>query len=236
MIDPDRDIGRQLVQLTLDQCGRHVTGGFGQGSEAASEGALENDGTDAGETACRAPQGLSRTGVTGIHEPPRAVVDDEANRGNGVRHRDRRHPELAHALLGLLDQRPVFQHRGGGVGNPSEVWPHHVVEHRLLQGVHDGLRAGHRHRAPGAAACERLRQEGEPGHVIEVRVADERMLDLELLRNGESAADAAGVDQDTVVDEKGRRTLAQPFASEGAEHSKLHIRSRLALLPVSSHT
>ena len=96
--------------------------------------------------------------------------------------------------------------------------------------------AGHRDRASSAAARERFRQERESGDVIEVRVGDQGVLDLELLGDRESAADATGVDQDAVVDEKRGGSLAQPFASEGAEHSNLNIQFRLALLSAWSLT
>src|SRR5207249_3435816 len=68
----------------------------------------------------------------------------------------------------------------------------------------------------------------EVGTVVEMRMRDERVLDLRLLGQGERATDRAGIDQDAVVDEEGRGALTESFGSVGAEHSNLHSRPILA--------
>src|SRR4029453_19565520 len=65
------------------------------------------------------------------------------------------------------------------------------------------------------AERERLGWIDEPRDVIQMRVRHDRVLDRELLRNGERAGDRTTVDQDFFVDEEGRRAMPQPFASEG---------------------
>ena len=53
--------------------------------------------------------------------------------------------------------------------------------------------------------------------MVEVGVTDDRVLDLDLLGNGERPPYRAGVDEDAVVNEEGRRPLTLPLAAECPE-------------------
>ena len=94
--------------------------------------------------------------------------------------------------------------------------------------VHHGRDAAGGDRAVGRDHGERVREEREADGVVEVRVADQRVLDLDLLGHRERAPDGSGVDQDAVVDEEGRRPLALTFTAIGPKDLEPH--STLACL------
>jgi hypothetical protein len=50
-----------------------------------------------------------------------------------------------------------------------------------------------------------------------------RVLDLDLLGDGECTADGARVDQDAIIHEKCGRPLTYPFASKRSKHSNLQV-------------
>ena len=154
-------------------------------------------------------------------------MDDEAGGRHRVVHRHRRDPCVAHALLRLLHERAVLHDRRLG-RDLREVRPRHVVEDTDPKRIHDGLEARHRERRARLGEGECLGEEGEARDVVEMRMRDERVLDLRLLGQGERATDRAGIDQDAVVDEEGRGALTESFGSVGAEHSNLHSRPILA--------
>ena len=77
-------------------------------------------------------------------------------------------------------------------------------------------------RRSAATIAEGVGEEGEAGGVIQVGVADQGELDLDLLGHRERAAHGAGVHQDPVVDEERRGPLPQAFAPERPEDLNLH--------------
>jgi hypothetical protein len=52
--------------------------------------------------------------------------------------------------------------------------------------------------------------------VVEVSVADQRMLDRDLLRDRQGAADAPGINEDAVIDKERRWALTLSLAPESA--------------------
>ena len=70
------------------------------------------------------------------------------------------------------------------------------------------------HPAVGSDHGEGVGEEGEPSRVVEVGVADQGVLDLDLLRHRERATDGARVDQNPVVDQERRRPLPRPFTAD----------------------
>ncbi len=74
----------------------------------------------------------------------------------------------------------------------------------------------------GGEHGQRVGEEAEPGDVIEMGVADEGVLDVDLLRGRQGSADGARVYQNPVVDEERRGSLPLPLAPVRAENLDLH--------------
>ena len=104
----------------------------------------------------------------------------------------------------------------------GEVGPEDVVEDAGAERVHDRVDAADRDRGAGLAEAQRLREVDEARDVVEVGVGDEGLLDRELLRDGQRAADRASVEKRVVVDEERGGAMPEPFAPEGAEHPDPH--------------
>ena len=62
--------------------------------------------------------------------------------------------------------------------------------------------------------------------VVEVAVAQDGVVDRDLLGNGQRAADGSRVDENGVVDQEGRGPLALPFAAVGPEDLEPHSHPR----------
>ena len=120
----------------------------------------------------------------------------------------------------------------GRVRNPSTDWAAEgiVVKFGQSASLKAWVRSASDHRgdaAGGDPAVGRdhgqgIGEEGEPGGVVQVGVADDRELDLDLFGHREGPADRARVDQHPVVDEEGGRPLPHAFAAEGPQHPNLH--------------
>ena len=140
------------------------------------------------------------------------------------------HPVLAFVpievgqVLSLGDRRE-HQHRLVDAGQSGEVGPDHVVEDMLAQ-RRDGRRQRmHAHRRPlgGAApARDAVGQQADGQHVVQVRVADEDVVDARHLVQRQVAHASAGVDQDVVIDEKGRGPAACGNGTRTTENANLH--------------
>ena len=174
----------------------------------------------------RFPQGLGGSGVAGVDEPGLAVMHDEATRGHRVGHSDRRHQQIADHVLDALAERAVPDGRRAR-RNHGKIRPDDVVEHGVLHGVDDRRQAGDRHPLALGAAGDGLGEECQPGDVVQVAMRDERVVDLELFPDRERGGHRAAVDQDPVVDEKGRGAVRQPFPAERPENPDLHVCSRI---------
>jgi hypothetical protein len=61
--------------------------------------------------------------------------------------------------------------------------------------------------------------------VVQVGVTDEGVRDGGLLGDRERSADGSGVDQNTIVDQKGRRPLALTITAKGSKDLQPHSNS-----------
>ena len=199
--------------------------------EAVGEGALEDHGAQPAQSARGTPEGLGGAGVSGVDHPRGAVVHDEAGGGDGVAHGDRSHPKIADTLFALRPQLLVAKDGRALRGQAREIRPDDVVEQLVAERLDDGANARDCYRPLAAADGERLRQVGETGRVIEVRVGDEGVLDDELLGDGEGARDGARIDEHAVVNEERGGSLPGTLAAKGAEHADLHARAIVAHMP-----
>src|SRR5437870_1166465 len=220
--DPDRKVRRDLIEFALDQRGGQMAGGRGEPFESVRERALDDQGAEAAEAAGRAPEPVGGAGVTGVDEADLAVVDDEPHRRHRVVDGHRRDPEIADPLLRLLGERAEPEHGRARRGDRREVGPEHVVECVRPEPLDDRVHTRRRDRPPGTSAGERVGEKSQADHVVEVRVGQEGVLDLELLVDGQGSGHGARVDEDAVVDEERGRPLPEPLAAEGPEHLDLH--------------
>src|SRR5205807_8619091 len=92
-----------------------------------------------------------------------------------------------------------YVHRDVRVRDLAEVGPDRVVEDAGAERGDDRIDGADRDRRPDLAERERLGEIGDSRDVIQMRVRHDRMLDRELLGNGQGAGYRAAVDQDLVV-------------------------------------
>lgn len=62
-------------------------------------------------------------------------------------------------------------------------------------------------------------------------MGEERVLDDELLGNSKRTRHGSGVDENVIVYEKRRRSLAEAFAPEGAKNTNLHVVANFNTFP-----
>ena len=96
-----------------------------------------------------------------------------------------------------------LQHRVGRVGQAREVRPDDAVEDVQAQRGYGGGQCMHAHRRPPcgmAAAGDAVGQQADGKHMVEMRVADQDVVDARHLFEREVADARAGVDEDVVVD------------------------------------
>src|SRR5205809_627719 len=219
--DPDGDIGRHLVDLAPEHLGREMTRHTRERVEPVRERGLDDERLETAHLPRHAPEALGRPRVPAVDEAGLAVVDHVPGGRYGVLDRHRGDPQLAYPRFPFLDEGAEPEHRARPGRDRREVGPERVVEGVDAKRLDDGRDAGHRHLPLRADHGEGVGEEGKPGHVVQVGVADQRVPDLHLLGHREGPADRAGIDEDGVVHEKCRRPLALPLAAVGSENLEL---------------
>src|SRR5712691_6603727 len=91
-----------------------------------------------------------------------------------------------------------------------------------LESLEDRRDATGRNAPLGSDHGQSVGEEGESHRVVEVGVAHEGVLDLDLLGDRERPAHRAGVHQHAVVHEEGSGPLARPLAAVSPENFYLH--------------
>ena len=178
------------------------------------------------------PQRRVGPGVAGEHPPTRRRLgfNCKAHRRHGVRGFHHLDPAVVE-VDDLADCKwPQFEHRRVGAGQAGEVGPDHPVEDVGAQG-----RQGFRQRVHGdrlaaeqrAGAHDAVGQQRDGQHVVEVRVADEDVVDPRHLVEREVAHAGAGIDEQAVAQQE-RGGLATGGDGPGAaQHADDHLVSKV---------
>jgi len=135
-----------------------------------------------------------------------AVVDHQAERADGVRHRDGRHHQ----------PRPLHRHHGlegggaqeGPVGarQPEEIGPHAAVEDVAVEELED-VRRGEQLHAVGPGGIDVVEEQRQRRDVVEVLVGEEHVADRLLPPDVGQQAQRAGVDRHRAVDDERHEIL-----------------------------
>ena len=124
----------------------------------------------------------------------------------------------------MLAQLEHFETHEGvmAVGNGAEIRPHQPVENMRAQDPQglDGGIDGHR-RTPDIA--DGIDQKGDEGDVVEVRMGHEDVVDAQQLIVFEFADTGSAINEDVIVDQKGRGARLPPTdATAASQHPEFH--------------
>src|SRR6266850_2038483 len=160
-----------------------------------------------------------------------SAVEVVADRRHGVARGDRRDVASRQGnRFSDFDLLVAQKWRLGG-RDLAEIGPDRPVEKMVAHDLDRGALGIDRERL-GPHAAHRVDEERNRGHVVEVRVRDEDVVDQRELGERQVADAGAGVDQNVAVEKKGGGAQVPPAdPSRAAEHSQSH-----ALLLISRRT
>ena len=118
-------------------------------------------------------------------------------------------------------ERLIDKHRIFAAGDPGEIRPDEVI-HQVLFNSGDDLREGVDIHRLFDLPDDVVRQKEDAFHVIEVRMADQDIVDLCLRPNAEGRGDRAGVHHQNVVHQEPRRVVANGFRTGTPEYFDFH--------------
>lgn len=218
MIDQQRHVFFQLRELGLEHFRREMPRRERDFRHLVRERDLREHGPKALFLVRLFPQEVGRARIARDEDGvPRSLFDDKTDRRHGMMDGVDIHGDGAdvHEIL----DRTVAQDRAVAVRDVREVGPDLVVEEVLAEDIEDLEGRDELDRA--APKHEHVvGEETDVLDVVEVRVAQEDVVDVSLFFEGKGGGRGAGVEQDIVVEQEARGLITRSDAAVGAEHAQ----------------
>ena len=195
--------------------------------EAVRERRLHDDRPHVAHFAREGPQPLRRPRVPREDEGSRSVVHDEARGRHRVMDGDGSHGEMVtDRLRHAWPERPQAHYRVSRRRNGREVRPEPAVEEVVAQVLHHRGDRGNGEplivsRAHPCTAVV-VGEVSEPARVVEMRMGQEHVPDLELLPELEGRCDTPRLEEDRTVQQETGQVPLRRGPALAAEHSEFH--------------